>query len=60
LSKNVEKERNNIYNKWTCRFLAVDTVLAPTAECVDTRMNYSDEVVKGYQSRDRVPKLVHR
>jgi hypothetical protein len=39
LTKNVETERNSIYNKWTRRFLTVDTVLAPTDKCVDTRMS---------------------
>jgi hypothetical protein len=39
LTKNAEKERNKIYNLWPLRFLTVDTVLAPTAKCVDTRMN---------------------
>jgi hypothetical protein len=35
LANNVETERNSIYNKWTHRFLTVDTVMAPTAKCVD-------------------------
>jgi hypothetical protein len=49
-TKNVEKERNSIYNKWTHRFLTVDTVLAPTAKCVDTRMNLrANEKTKKYQ-----------
>jgi hypothetical protein len=50
LTKNVEKERDIIYNKWTHRFLTVDTVLAPTAKCVDTRMNLrANEKTKKYQ-----------
>jgi hypothetical protein len=49
LTKNVEKERD-IYNKWTHRFLTVDTVLAPTAKCVDTRVNLrANEKTKKYQ-----------
>jgi hypothetical protein len=39
LTKNVETERNKTYNLWPQRFLTVDTVLAPTVKCVDTRMN---------------------
>jgi hypothetical protein len=44
------RKSNIIYNKWTHRFLTVDTVLAPTAKCVDTRMNLrANEKTKKYQ-----------
>jgi hypothetical protein len=50
LTKNVETERNKTYNLWPLRFLTVDTVLAPTAKCVDTRMNLrANEKTKKYQ-----------